>query len=192
MLVVHIVGLLILAVGLVLFTADQLAGRGRGEAGGKVWNISVSGPPALVLSVIGVIVFLIPFFFGDDEESVAQGTTTIQGTTTTTTGGVSAPNIAGDYFLDPDNSRVILVKSVGQDSYSVEEQLPANWPFFGTVEWTGSNVFAGIATFDSGSRMRVTLEPMPDGTLYTQFDFVTNDQGVSIERVDEHLLTPIG
>lgn len=61
MLVVHIVGLAILTVGLALFAADQLAGRGRGEAGGSLWKVQFSGPPALVLALIGVLVFLFPF-----------------------------------------------------------------------------------------------------------------------------------
>jgi hypothetical protein len=61
MVAVHIVGLVILGVGLGLFAADQLIGRGRGEFGGKLFNLQISGPPALGLAVIGVLVFLFPF-----------------------------------------------------------------------------------------------------------------------------------
>ena len=113
------------------------------------------------------------------------------GTVTSTEPGTSAPNIEGDYYLDPDNRRAIVLKSVGIDRYSIQEQLPAPWPFSGTLEWTSHGRFDGTATFDSGSRMRVTLEPMSDGTLLTSFDFITDDQGVSIERVDEHVLVPV-
>lgn len=104
-----------------------------------------------------------------------------------------APDIAGDYHLDPDNPRVIIVSGIDgvDDAYTIEEELPASWPFKGSVEWTGDGTFDGTATFAAGDRMRVTLEPMPDGTLLTTFDFIHDRDGVSIERVDKHLLVPV-
>jgi hypothetical protein len=60
MLSVQIVGLVIVAVGLGLFVADQLLGRGRGTAGGGIWRLQISGPPGLLLAVIGILVFLFP------------------------------------------------------------------------------------------------------------------------------------
>ena len=113
------------------------------------------------------------------------------GGVTSTVPATSAPNIEGDYYLDPGNPRVIVLKSVGVDRYSVTERPPTPWPFSGTVEWTNHGRFDGIAKFDSGSRIRVTLEPMPDGTLLASIDFITDDAGLSIERVDEHLLVPV-
>lgn len=59
-LLVHAVGLVLLVSGLALFTADQLGGRGRGEAGAAVWRFQISGPPALLLIALGVAVFLFP------------------------------------------------------------------------------------------------------------------------------------
>ena len=102
-----------------------------------------------------------------------------------------APEIGGAYYLDPGNPRIILVEDRGDDSYAVSEQLPANWPFSGTVGYVGDNTFTGTARFDAGATMQVTMEVMPDGKLLTSFDFLTDDQGVSIERVDEHLLVPV-
>jgi hypothetical protein len=101
-----------------------------------------------------------------------------------------APEIGGAYHLDPGNARIILVEERGNDSYAVSEQLPADWPFSGTVEFEGENTFSGPARFDAGATMQVTMVLVPDGKLVTTFDFQTNNEGEPIERVDEHLLVP--
>ena len=109
----------------------------------------------------------------------------------TTESVAEAPDIGGEYHLDPGNPRVILVEDRGNDTYAVSERLPANWPFSGTVGFVGDDTFTGTARFDSGANMQVTMVVMPDGKLVTTFDFLTDDDGVSIERVDEHLLVPV-
>jgi hypothetical protein len=102
-----------------------------------------------------------------------------------------APEIGGAYHLDPGNARIILVEERGNDSYAVSEQLPADWPFSGTVEFVGEDTFTGPAQFDAGATMQVTMVLVPDGKLVTTFDFETDNEGESIARVDEHLLVPV-
>ncbi|MCP4965201.1 MAG: hypothetical protein GY926_08185 [bacterium] len=81
---------------------------------------------------------------------------------------------------------MIIVRSTGaDDAYTIEEELPASWPFKGTIEWTDDGTFA------AGARMRVTLVPMPDGKLLTTFDFIHDNDGVTIKREDTHLLVPV-
>lgn len=95
------------------------------------------------------------------------------------------PDIAGKYQLDPDNTRVIVITRVGND-FTVEEQLPANWPFKATVKWVGDANFSGEGAFASGERLRVDITRRSSGLLDTKFVFIS-DPG----RVDPHTLVPI-
>ncbi len=102
-----------------------------------------------------------------------------------------APDISGDYYLDAGNPRVIHLESQGNDRYAIYEQPPAPWPFSGTVAWRGDFQFEGIADFDSGAKMNVVLEQMADGRLLTEFRFVVDENGVTTDRVDKHILVPV-
>jgi len=108
------------------------------------------------------------------------------------TPSTSAPSIAGRYFLDPGNPRIIVITGDGADAFTIEEQEPASWPFRGRIEWVAGGHFDGIAQFKSGTRMRVIVTPMPNGELVTTFDYLTDDQGVTITRIDKHVLIPAG
>jgi peptidoglycan hydrolase-like protein with peptidoglycan-binding domain len=101
------------------------------------------------------------------------------------------PAIAGEYFLDPDNPRIILITATGRQTYRIEEQLPASWPFTGTLTWTGDDRFEGDATFAGGSTMHVTLVHQSDHSLRTTFEFLT-ENGQPSDRVDRHVLVPVG
>jgi hypothetical protein len=90
MLVVHIVGIAILAFGLALFAADQLLGKGRGEAGGGIWKLQITGPPGLLLALIGVLVFLFPF---SPWWRTITDTSSPAASTSSVTGGSSSPVI---------------------------------------------------------------------------------------------------
>jgi peptidoglycan hydrolase-like protein with peptidoglycan-binding domain len=103
-----------------------------------------------------------------------------------------APDIAGDYHLDPDNARVIVITAIGERTYRIEEQLPANWPFVGTLTWSGGDRYEGDATFAAGGTMHVVVERMSDGRLDTRFRFLTDADGQPSTRVDPHTLVPIG
>ena len=152
------------------------------DGGRSPWFIPVL--VALITALGGVAVAIIS----------TQGSGSNGDTDPTTNGSteIAVPKIAGDYYLDPGNPRIIMLKSAGGDSYTISEKLPANWPFNGTVTWTSDGEFVGLADFDSGTEMRVTLEPMPSGELLTEFDYIKDDQGFSIERVDKHRLVPVG
>lgn len=95
------------------------------------------------------------------------------------------PDIAGSYRLDPDNPRVIVITRVG-NAFTVEEQLPASWPFKATVKWVGEANFSGEGDFASGERIRVDITRLSGGLLDTKFVFLS-DPG----RVDPHTLVPI-
>jgi hypothetical protein len=95
------------------------------------------------------------------------------------------PDIAGNYHLDPDNPRVIVITRVGDD-FTVEEQLPASWPFKATVSWLGGATFSGEGSFASGDRLRVDITRRNSGLLDTEFVFLS-DPG----RVDAHTLVPL-
>jgi hypothetical protein len=95
------------------------------------------------------------------------------------------PDIAGRYRLDPDNPRVIVITRVGT-AFTVEEQLPASWPFKATVNWVGDAKFSGEGDFASGEQLRVDITRLSSGLLDTKFVFLS-DPG----RVDAHTLVPI-
>jgi hypothetical protein len=102
----------------------------------------------------------------------------------------AGPDIGGPYYLDPGNSRIIVITPAGENRYTIEEQLPASWPFKGTLEWVGGDRFEGPATFASGTEFRVELERRPDGWLATRFLYISDDQGNPLTRIDEHELVP--
>jgi len=103
----------------------------------------------------------------------------------------AGPDIGGRYYLDPGNSRIIVITPVGENRYTIEEQLPASWPFKGTLEWVGGDRFAGPATLASGTKFRVEVERRPDGRLATQFVYISDDQGNPMNRIDPHELVPV-
>ena len=101
------------------------------------------------------------------------------------------PDIGGRYYLDPGSSRIIVITPVGENRYTIEEQLPASWPFTGTLEWVNGDRFEGPATFASGTTFRVEVERKPDGRLTTLFDYISDDQGNPTNRTDPHELVPV-
>lgn len=87
MVLLHILGGLVVLVGLALFVIDQIDGK-EGGPGSSIaaWKINLSGPPALVLVLIGILVFVFPFspFFNNPEDpNPPTPTTTISATPTT-------------------------------------------------------------------------------------------------------------
>ena len=103
----------------------------------------------------------------------------------------AGPDIGGLYYLDPGNSRIIVITRIGENRYTIEEQLPASWPFKGTLEWIGGDRFEGPATFASGTKLRVEVERRPDGRLATRFLYISDDQGNPMTRIDPHELVPL-
>ncbi len=96
MLAVHIVGAIVAAIGLILFAADQWTAGQKGKegtAGLTAWKIELGGPPALILIVIGLAVFLYPYWAGRDQPATTTTTTTTLSTTTTT---ASNPTVVVD------------------------------------------------------------------------------------------------
>lgn len=87
MVLVHLLGGVLVVVGLFLFTYDQIKGRAISSdlAGAKAWSVNLSGPPALILVVFGALLFLFPFspWWPDNLGSVITTTTTVPTTTTT-------------------------------------------------------------------------------------------------------------
>ena len=87
MLVIQIFGAILVAAGLGLFAYDQIKGsRAKGDyAGLQAFKIQVGGPPALILIVIGVLVFMFPFTPWVPEDDPPPISTTTTGTLPTTT-----------------------------------------------------------------------------------------------------------
>lgn len=90
MVLIHILGSLLVAVGLVLFVFTQIKGRADEDATVAVWKINMSGPPALVLVLVGTLIFVFPFttFFENPEDPNPPGATP----TTTVTEDTSLNN----------------------------------------------------------------------------------------------------
>ena len=85
MLTVQIVGGVLLLVGIVLFVASQWSG-GRlstDDAGIKAWSINVSGPPGLILIIVGLAVFMYPLSPWWNGSLPTESPTTTTATTTT-------------------------------------------------------------------------------------------------------------
>ena len=81
--IVHVVGGLIVLVGLGLFVLDQRAPAAHEDAASlKAWKIELGGPASLVLIVVGLAVFLFPY---SPWYPTSPPTTTTSTTTTTTT-----------------------------------------------------------------------------------------------------------
>ncbi len=88
MVLVHLLGGVLVVVGLFLFTYDQIKGRAITSdlAGAKAWSVNLSGPPALILVVFGALLFLFPFSpWWPDRIATPPTTTTIPTTTTSST-----------------------------------------------------------------------------------------------------------
>ena len=122
--IVHAVGLVLAVVGLILLLADQLGGRGGGEAGATLLGIKVAGPPALVLTVVGVGVFLFPLTGVLPETNRQPGGG--QGT-------VSVPDVRGD---PPEAA----IEELGRHDLGVEE-IPQPEVADGTCEQQGRQMF---------------------------------------------------
>lgn len=137
-----------------------------------------------IVGAIGVIgAAVIPGLINPPDDSARSGTT-VASTGPPSAVPSSAPDIAGDYYLDPGNTRVIQVRKVGTDTYRVSEQLPADWPFEGEVSWDGE-LFRGPGMFSSGVTMEISMVPLEGGRLKTAFDFSDSP------RVDNHTLVPV-
>lgn len=82
MIILHFVGGLLVLTGIGLFIFTQIKGA-KGESTLGAWKINLSGPPSLVLILIGVFVFVFPFtsFWNDPTAPppVTTGTTLVDG-----------------------------------------------------------------------------------------------------------------
>lgn len=101
MVVVQVLGGVLVAVGLFLFVKDQMDGKPSESATTSVWKINLSGPPALVLTFLGAVIFLFPFsgFFKNPANPnppppTVVSTTLPQGETTTTVAGTTTTLVA--------------------------------------------------------------------------------------------------
>ena len=132
MLVIQIFGAILVAAGLALFAYDQIKGsRAKGDyAGLQAFKLQVGGPPALILIVIGVIVFMFPFTPWIPEDDPPQISTTTTGTTlppttTTTVLGTTTTTFTletlGPIFtlltIDPPVFTVVPVLPLAPDSW---------------------------------------------------------------------------
>ena len=86
---IQIIGGVIIGVGLVLFIISQWSGgrHSTSDAGLKAWSINITGPPGLILIVLGVAVMIYPIspWWSVDEPTVPPVTTTQTTATTSTT-----------------------------------------------------------------------------------------------------------
>lgn len=109
MLLLHIVGAFVLISGVVLFARSQIKGSADKNLGqAQVWKLNISGPPALILVLLGLLVFMFPFtpWFGPPGTPVEVIPTTVPetpttfGITTTTQVGASTTETT-EYVLPP-------------------------------------------------------------------------------------------
>lgn len=88
MLLIHAVGILVLLVGLILFARSQIKGTAdKTSSQASVWKINISGPPALILVMLGLAVFVFPFtpFFGPPDDPIETIPSTVPEVPTSTT-----------------------------------------------------------------------------------------------------------
>jgi len=144
----------------------------------------------IVVAIVGAVGLIVAAMITsgvfDEDDGAPNDDVTV--TTTTDPNGEVQP-IDGRYNLDPGNPRIILVRRGEGDTYAISEELPADWPFAGSVSYTGDNTYEGDATFASGDTMNVTMLVMPNDHLDTAFEF-TDATGLPTGRVDHHELVP--
>lgn len=149
----------------------------------------------IVVAIVGAVGLVVAAMitsgvFDEDEGTLNDdGAVTTTETVPETVPETVVPRIDGRYYLDAGNQRTILVRLVDDDQYVISEELPADWPFDGTVTYSGVDTFEGEATFASGETMNVTMRVMPNGNLDTAFEF-TDVNGAPTGRIDPHVLVP--
>jgi len=160
MVLVHLLGGVLVVVGLFLFTYDQIKGRAITSdlAGAKAWSVNLSGPPALILVVFGALLFLFPFSpWWPDAVTVPPTTTTVPTTVTslTTTTTVPPTTTTTRFTLDP---------------IDPDDDLPIFEPFPPTPH--------GASIFYDGECDEDVIEWFQDGTttIGWQLDIVVHDQ----------------
>jgi len=114
----------IVVVGLALFILNQVRGsKAQEESHVEVWKLNLSGPPALVLVLVGVIIFAFPYtsLFRNPTDPSPPSTLPEQATTTTALG--SPTTIVPEIGLPqtPINSTVAFDETCGEDVLSWEQ-----------------------------------------------------------------------
>lgn len=136
----HILGAVLVLVGILVFVFDQITGREDRDSRVEAWKINLTGPPAIVLIVIGVVVFLYPLspWWPEPDDpnppvvitTVASVATTAGVATTETTLLPLSPTGFDVYFDDTCGADVIEwyqddIENIGAWWISVESYDPA-------------------------------------------------------------------
>lgn len=128
---------------------------------------------------------------GDEDEPAGSGETATEATDPGSDVD-PLPDLSGEYRLDPDNERLIVLEAVGEESYRMWEKAPAAYPFQALITYESDGVYRGDADFtESQAAMIVEVRPRDTGVLATDFIFTRASDGSDPEgRVDHHELTP--
>jgi len=183
MILLHILGALIVLVGLALFVFTQVKGKSDEESTVAVWKINLSGPPALVLILVGVLIFVFPFttFFEDpnDPNPPEANTTTTADTSlnnpdlTTTTTLVPVVGLP----LTPSSFEVAFDETCGEDTLFWDqpeiENVAGWWISFEAHTIDTDEVFSTFE-FDTA----VDTLTFGNSSALCEFDF-TNDQALT-------------
>jgi len=97
MVFLQVFGSLLSLAGLFLFVREQIRERAGEHSTMQAWKINLSGPPSLILIVIGVIMFVFPFtpWWNDNTTPKATSTTT---TTLFPLIQPTVPHLVGTYY----------------------------------------------------------------------------------------------
>lgn len=125
MIFLHVLGGLIVVVGLALFVLNQVKPHQdhEDESTVNVWKINLSGPPALVLILVGVLVFVFPFttFYKSPTDPNPPVATTVQVNTTLNnpaTSFVTTTTLIPEIGLPlaPDSYEIVFDEDCGADA----------------------------------------------------------------------------
>lgn len=151
MLIVHALGAVVVATGLVLFTLDQRTTTGTHDAAAlKAWKIELGGPSSLILILIGSVIFMYPFtpWAPDDRPPV---TTTTSSTTTTMLPSVS--------LIEP--TVIEAIPGAPTDWYWIDYE----------PEWCGTEAYAWTPADDYANWWIIPIEAYDhDGNLIASWE----------------------
>jgi hypothetical protein len=165
-LALHVIGVIIIIVGLILFTFDQVKGsRAKSDdAGVSAWSVKISGPPALVLVVVGIAVLVLPLWLSSGNTvtpvttvptTASTGTTTTSTTTTTVAPPFTLETVFPNVVIDPNiiigGSEIFRIPGTPLDWFSDWDfQCDGDAIYLITADnfWDGFLVITEVYTFD--------------------------------------------
>jgi hypothetical protein len=137
MIFVHVLGGLVVTVGLVLFALDQRRPVSDERADMKAWSISVGGPASLILIVVGLFTFMFPFSPWAPDDPAPPTTTTVSSLVE----------------IDP------LIGPIDPIDLTPYPRAPSDWFWVDYEEWCDSPAITWVPADDLADWWLIIVEP---------------------------------